>query len=86
MEKPALAIAFLIICCIIIFLGINLWKYNWKNGELKTRIAFMAWAVFKLCHIISMYEGATHGWYLLLSLGAILWILARHYVRKPEIK
>lgn len=86
MEKPALIIAFFLIIGIIFFLLINLIKYNWKNGELKTRIAFMLWAVFKLMHIVSMYNGHTHGWYMLLSLGAILWILARHYLKKPEHK
>ena len=84
MERPALLIAFIIIVAIIIFLLINLIKYNWKNGELKTRIAFMAWALFKLAHVISMSYGHTHGWYMLLSLAAILWILMRHYLKKPE--
>lgn len=84
MEKPAIVIAFFIIVAIIIFLGMNLWRYNWKNGELKTRVLFMLWAVFKLCHIISMYEGKTHGWYMLASLFAILMILMRHYIKKPQ--
>lgn len=86
MERPAILIASVIIITIIVFLLINLWKYNWKNGELKTRIAFMLWAVFKALHIRAMYLHETHGWWMLLSLGAILWILARHYLRKPEVK
>lgn len=85
MERPAIIIACFIMCAIIILLLINMIKYNWKNGEFKVRAALMLWAVFKLLHIISMYYHKTHGWWMLLSLGAMLWVLIRHYL-KPKME
>lgn len=85
-AKPALVIAFFIMISIIILLLVNLIRYNWKNGELKVRIFFMLWAIFKVVHIISMWRGEHHGWWLLASLSCILAMIfiIRNKIHKPS--
>ncbi len=83
--EPGYIISIFIVCAALIFFTINLVRYNWKNGELKTRIALQVWGWFKLFHIVAMHNGQTHGVFLMISLFAILYIVVYNFAFKvPE--
>lgn len=72
-----------ILAAMIIFMSINIFKYNWKNGELKVRIAIMLFLILMARHLYSVHDGFVHGWYLSASLASFGWIMLRHYIKKP---
>lgn len=80
--EPGYLISLFIVISALIFFTINLIKYNWRNGELKTRIALQVWAWFKLFHIIATYNGYQHYVFLTISLFAILYIVVTNFAFK----
>lgn len=83
--EPGYIISLLIVVSALLFFLINLVKYNWKNGEFKTRIALQIWGWFKVFHIVATHNGQTHGIYLMISLFAILYIVIHNFAfKKPD--
>lgn len=86
---PAYLVSFLVLVACMLFLTLNLLKYNWKNGEFKTRVALQVWGWAKIFHIWFIIHGHPDwippGTLLMISLSAILYIVIRHYVfSKPS--
>lgn len=83
--EPGYIVSIFIVTSALILFTINLVKYNWKNGELKTRIALQVWGWFKLLHIVSTYNGYKHYLFLTISLMAILYIVIQNFAfKKPN--
>ena len=78
---PAYLISFVILVSVMIFLLINIIRYNWKNGELKTRIALQIWGWAKVIHILFVAHGDSNGIFLMSSLAAMLYIVSRSYFK-----
>lgn len=82
---PAYLASFIVLISTMCFLLINLIRYSYHNGELKTRIALQIWGWFKAIHIIAVVKWHhTHGMFLFVSLCAILYIVMRNYIKKPK--
>lgn len=80
--QPGILLSLLLISSILIFLTINMVKYNWKNGEFVTRVALhvMMWSFF--IHVILVHAGHRHGVFFLTGLIAFLFILLKDYLNK----
>lgn len=77
-------VALFTVVSIMIFLLINLTKYNWKNGELKTRIGLQVFGWCIVAHIVTVQHGHQHMIFFDIALLAFLYVVMRNFLKKPE--